>query len=76
MYIPDPIEQMEARIERNIDNYVEGCCMMCGKNVGEENLILPTPDPSSPAVCFDCLPPRTKEAIERYEAEHKKDEND
>jgi len=53
-YIPDPLEIMDSNIERNIENYIEGHCMGCGKNVGEDNLVLATPSPDSPAVCFKC----------------------
>jgi len=53
-YIPDPIEIMNAKIDNMIHEYKEGCCMGCGKNVGEENLVLATPSPDSPAVCFEC----------------------
>ena len=51
MCIPDPIELMEARIERHIDNYVEGVCMNCGKEIDYEPYCL-TPD--GPAVCAEC----------------------
>ncbi len=64
MYIPDPIELMDARIDRAIDRVEEvgeGCCMACGKKVDYE-LIQATADPASWAVCYDCLDPETQKA--------------
>jgi len=65
-YIPDPIEIMESRIDKMSDSYNEGHCMDCGKNVGEDNLIQATPDPCSPAVCFDCLPEDFQKAYNKF----------
>lgn len=62
MYIPDPIERMEAQIERMADEYEEGHCMACGKNVGEDNLIPATPSPATPVVCYECLSPEDQKA--------------
>ncbi len=53
-YIPDPIEQMESRIDRMADEYVEGQCMLCGDNVGEANLLPYNANPDSPAACEKC----------------------
>lgn len=53
-YIPDPIELMESRIERLSESYIEGHCMICGKDVGEDNLLPYTAAPDSPAACSSC----------------------
>ena len=54
MYIPDPIELMEARIEHYMDNFVnEYTCMQCGKKVDYE-LICLSPIGDGPAVCAEC----------------------
>ena len=54
MYIPDPIERMQANIDRLSDSYVEGCCMICGENVGEDNLLPYTSSPDAPPACSEC----------------------
>ena len=57
MYIPDPIERMEARIESQIDlvdadgNYP---CCYCGKRVPVGELIAISTSPDAPGMCFDC----------------------
>jgi len=61
MEIPDPIEIMEAQIERMVDEYKEGHCMQCGKKV-DYDLIPAYNSPTSPAVCYECLSPESKEA--------------
>ncbi len=53
MYIPDPIELMESRIERMIAEYEEGVCMQCKKKVDHE-LICMSPMGDGPAVCEKC----------------------
>lgn len=54
MHIPDPIELLEARIERHIDNYIdEYTCMGCGKKVDYE-LVCPSPLGDGPALCAEC----------------------
>jgi hypothetical protein len=53
-YIPDPLEILDMQIDRMIEQYVEGQCMRCGKQVGEENLVLASPHPASAAVCLEC----------------------
>ena len=55
MRIPDPIEIMESRQDRLIDQYVdESTCMQCKKKVDYE-LICPHPLGEGPAVCYECL---------------------
>lgn len=61
-YIPDPIELMESRIERNIEEYVEGHCMNCGDEVDYE-LIPVSASPDAPVVCLNCLSPEDRESI-------------
>lgn len=54
MYIPDPIELMERRIERFADDYIdENTCMGCGKKVDYE-LICPSSLGDGPALCAEC----------------------
>jgi hypothetical protein len=60
-YIPDPIEIMHSNIERLIDEYIEGCCMECRKDVGEDGLTCISPIGDGPLICFDCLPNHWKE---------------
>lgn len=59
-YIPDPIELMNSRIEKMIEEYIPGHCMVCGLNVGEENLLPYTSRPDAPAACFKCCNPNQK----------------
>ena len=55
MYILDPIEQMDSRIERLIDKFVdEYTCMECGERKDYE-LVTATANPDSPLVCNECL---------------------
>ncbi len=57
MYIPDPIERMESRIESQTDlvdsdgNYP---CCYCGKKTPVENLITISPRPDASGMCLDC----------------------
>lgn len=52
MYIPDPIEIMDARIERMCDEIDGVHCMVCGK---ETDTFVPlTSHPAAPAVCEEC----------------------
>lgn len=54
MYIPDPIELLESRIERHMENYIdEHTCMGCGTRVDYE-LICPSPLGDGPALCAEC----------------------
>jgi ribosome-binding protein aMBF1 (putative translation factor) len=64
-YIPDPIEILESQIERNIDNFVEGCCMVCGKKVDYE-LIPASSHPAALAVCFECLSPEDQKNYKQF----------
>ena len=53
-YIPDPIELMEARIDRLADKFIdEHTCMECGKKVDYE-LICPSPIGDGPGLCAEC----------------------
>lgn len=55
MYIPDPIELMEARMDRLEDKFVdEYTCMECGKKV-DYDLICFSPLGDGPSVCVECL---------------------
>ena len=62
IYIPDPIELMEARNERMWDLYIdEYTCMACGKKV-DYDLMCMGPMGDGPAVCYECSGlPETKE---------------
>ena len=54
MYIPDPIELMESRIERLADEFVdEYTCMGCGKKV-DYALYCMSPVGDGPALCAEC----------------------
>jgi len=63
MYIPDPVEQMNARIERQINlvdadgNYP---CYYCGAKVPVDDLITLSPDPDAPGMCIDCADARNE----------------
>ena len=52
MYIPDPIELMDAKIERMCDEFDGVHCMGCGKVT--DNFFPLTSSPFSPAVCEEC----------------------
>lgn len=55
MYIPDPTELLESRIEDMMSKYVdENTCMQCGKKV-DYDLICPSPMGDGPAICVECL---------------------
>jgi len=51
----DPIEQHQSRVESMIDQYIEGECMQCHKQVGEDYLTVLGPMGDGPAVCPECL---------------------
>lgn len=52
MYIPDPIEIMDAQIERMCDEFNNIHCMSCGKETDE---FYPMYNhPAAPAVCGEC----------------------
>ncbi len=54
MYIPDPIELMESRIERLVDEYIdEYTCMGCKKKV-DYALICLSPIGDGPELCAEC----------------------
>lgn len=54
MYIPDPVELMENRIERMMDEYIdENTCMQCNKKVDYE-LYCMSPIGDGPCVCAEC----------------------
>jgi DNA-directed RNA polymerase subunit RPC12/RpoP len=54
MSIPDPIEQINLRVESLIDKFVdEYTCMGCGKKVNYELLCM-SPIGDGPAVCVEC----------------------
>ena len=56
MRIPDPIELLESRQERLMDEYVdEYTCMGCGKKV-DYDLVCPSPIGDGPALCNECYP--------------------
>lgn len=52
--VPDPIELLEARQERFMNEYIdEYTCMGCGKKVNCD-LICPSPIGDGPALCAEC----------------------
>lgn len=51
MEIPDPIELMEARIDRLMDDF-DGSCMACHKKTND--LVCMSPIGDGPAVCAEC----------------------
>lgn len=54
MYIPDPVELLEARMERYMDEFIdEHTCMGCYKKVDYE-LVCPSPIGDGPALCAEC----------------------
>ncbi len=54
IYIPDPIELLESRIEKHMDNFIdEYTCMGCGKKV-DYTLICLSPIGDGPALCVEC----------------------
>lgn len=74
MYIPDPIERMEARIDDlafEWDVTQKGVpagsfrCPYC-KNIFDYEPIQATSSPDSPAMCYDCLPEDTKRAYDEF----------
>ena len=53
-YIPYPLELMEMRIERHMDNFIdEHTCMECGKKVDYE-IIGMSPMGDGIGVCAEC----------------------
>lgn len=66
MYIPDPLELLEARAERNLAELEnEYTCQNCKKEVDYE-LICPSPFGEGPFLCFECLSPTTQEAYMNF----------
>ncbi|MGI9306304.1 MAG: hypothetical protein ACR2P5_03265 [Gammaproteobacteria bacterium] len=74
MYIPDPVELMEARQEQLMDEWEAAQqdvpensfrCPYCG-NVSKGELISLSADPSAPVMCYDCLPDDTKAAFDKF----------
>ena len=64
MIIPDPIERMDARIERQMDKIVGDkipCCG-CGKLTPFSDCHPWGPMPDAPPVCGKCLDKLIKEA--------------
>ena len=56
MHIPDPIELMESRQEKLMEQYVdEHTCMQCHQRVDYE-LICPSPIGDGPLLCEECYP--------------------
>lgn len=55
MYIPDPLEILEARMERIMDKYVDDyTCMECGRRFDYE-MNCPDPMGYGPLLCDECL---------------------
>ncbi len=66
MYIPDPIEIIESRVEKLNEQFIdENTCMGCGQKVTYE-LICPDPLGCGPGLCADCLPDLHEVAVEYY----------
>lgn len=74
MDIPDPVERMEMRIERNMERWDsvqkdDGFlynCMDCGNGFDYEPIQV-SPSPDSAAVCYDCLSPDLQKAYDEWE---------
>lgn len=57
-YIPDPIEQLNNRIENQIDLVDENNtypCYYCGKRFDIDTMTTISPDPDSPLCCKHCI---------------------
>ena len=57
MKIPDPIELMDARIEKQIDmvdSNMEYPCCFCGVRHPIDEMLPVSADPSAPAMCYIC----------------------
>lgn len=55
MELPDPLELLEAKMERLQDDYVDECtCMGCHKKV-DYQLICPDPMGYGPLLCKECF---------------------
>lgn len=65
-YIPDPVEIMDSQIDRMVDEFKEGHCMDCGKEV-DYDLIQASASPTAPAVCYECLSPESQKAYDDFE---------
>lgn len=72
MYIPDPIERMESRIEDMADDVFGGLpigqarCPGCKKVMSDNDLITVSPAPDSPVCCYDCLSPEDQLAYDDF----------
>ncbi len=73
MYIPDPIERLEASAERWAEEYVFGDSFKCscGKMCKLEDGQSIDPNPHSPPYCDDCF-----EEWYELEIKRRKEEND
>lgn len=65
-YIPDPLELLEMRAERNLFYFQEGICQQCKTRVDYE-LICPSPMGEGPFLCFECLSPEDQKAYTEFE---------
>lgn len=72
MEVPDPIELMEARMDRNIREFEKAqkdCppgftrCPWC-EQLFDYEPIQSSPDPSSQGICYDCLSSDDKKAYD------------
>jgi hypothetical protein len=77
MYIPDPVERMDARIEDLADEFIEAQhgvpvglvrCPYC-REIRDYELISVGPSPDSAACCYECLPDDLKAAYDEFEGE-------
>ena len=66
MYLADPLELMESRIERMCDEIEEGKCPICKKEI-DHDLIPIGPAPDSQVMCYDCLPDSAKKAYDKFD---------
>ena len=58
MHIPDPVELMEMRAERNEERYIRGenfICCDCKRTFPLSEANTTSPDPSSPPICWGRL---------------------
>ncbi len=61
MYLPDPIERMEARIDELIFKQTAGCpdgmlrCYDCGELIRADDSHAASDRPDAPAVCNKCV---------------------
>jgi len=64
-YIPDPIEMMDDRIERMVEDIrADGSwrCCSCRKWYHDCEPIPAEARPDAPMVCYDCLSPKDQKA--------------